>query len=117
MLNGKSYEINAKGVQPSLRKIDDGIALFGISKPETSFIPDVNLSISKENLDKMKNPNVFLIYYRRDFQKFYLESVNENKETFFIFVLLDHPHVLTTDTIIVSVQNYNFKIKTSQKYQ
>ena len=47
-------------------------------------------------------------------QKYYLESVNENKEHFFIFVLLSSPHILTQETVIVSVLNYNFKIKTSQ---
>ena len=47
-------------------------------------------------------------------QKYYLESISENKEHFFIFVLLSSPHILTTDTVIVSVLNYNFKIKTSQ---
>ena len=47
-------------------------------------------------------------------QKYYLESINENKEHLFIFVLLSTPHILTTETVIVSVLNYNFKIKTSQ---
>jgi pSer/pThr/pTyr-binding forkhead associated (FHA) protein len=47
-------------------------------------------------------------------QKYYLESVNENKEHFFIFVLLSSPHILTQETVIVSVLNYNFKIKTSE---
>ena len=62
----------------------------------------------------LNNPEAFLIYYRRDMQKYYLESISENKEHFFIFVLLSSPHILTTDTVIVSVLNYNFKIKTSQ---
>ena len=116
LLNGKAYEINAKGVTPSLRRINDGIAVFGVSKTESNSVPDVILNLTKESFDKLKNPNVFLIYYRRDYQKFYLESVNENKETFFIFVLLDRPHILTTETIVASVQNYNFKIKTSPRY-
>ena len=62
----------------------------------------------------LNNPEAFLIYYRRDMQKYYLESISENKEHFFIFVLLSSPHILTTETVIVSVLNYNFKIKTSQ---
>ena len=47
-------------------------------------------------------------------QKYYLESISENKEYFFIFVLLSSPHILTQETVIVSVLNYNFKIRTSE---
>ena len=111
-LNNQTYTINAKGIPNSERKAEDGIAIFGIKNIEENFTPDIILNIPKEMT--LNNPEAFLIYYRRDMQKYYLESISENKEHFFIFVLLSSPHILTTETVIVSVLNYNFKIKTSQ---
>lgn len=109
-----SYNINAKGIRPSLRNSEDGIALFGITNNKSpSYKPDVLLNIPIDKQQELSTPGIFLIYYRRDYQQFYLETVNENKEIYFIFVLLDQPHLLSNETIIVSVQNYNFKIQTA----
>jgi hypothetical protein len=79
----------------------------------SSYSPDVPLNLPEDIVSKLQNPNIFHIYYRRDFQKFYLESIWWNKEIFFIFVRLDKPHVISNE-IVVSVQNYNFKIKPNQ---
>lgn len=113
LLKSQQYIINAKGVSQSLRSEEDGIAMFGLNKKNLQFEPDVELNIPQDKQKIIKNPMIFLIYYRRDYQKFYLETVDENKEIFFIFVLLDHPHLISNDTIVVSVQNYNFKIQAS----
>lgn len=113
LLKSQEYIINAKGVRPSLRSQEDGIAMFGLNRQGSNVKPDVELIIPQDKQDLIKNPTIFMIYYRRDYQKFYLETVNENKENYFIFVLLDHPHLISSDTIVASVQNYNFKIQAS----
>lgn len=41
----------------------------------------------------MKEPTIFVIYFRRDTGKFYIKNIDENKEKYFIFVLLDQPQV------------------------
>ncbi len=40
------------------------------------------------------DPTVFIIYFRRDTGKYYIKTVDENKENFLIFVLLDTPYVI-----------------------
>lgn len=71
------------------------------------------MNLPEDKIQNIKNPKCFLIYYRRDLQKYYIESIAENKEIFFIFVLLSTPFLLTTETVIVSILNFNFKIKTN----
>ena len=113
-LTNKTIKLNAKGVNPnSANNRGDGITIFGIPKPDLSFNPDVTLNLPEDKIANIKNPKCFLIYYRRDLQKYYIESIAENKEIFFIFVLLSTPFLLTTETVIVSILNFNFKIKTN----
>jgi hypothetical protein len=65
---------------------------------------------------KLKSPHVFLIYYRSDLQKYYLDNVDENKEKYFIFVLLDQPYpVPIGEKILVSVLDYNFKLSVKKE--
>jgi hypothetical protein len=73
-------------------------------------VNDFILNIDKDTLENVKNAHIFLLYYRRDFQSYYLRNVNENKETFFIFVFIDKPLAITGENTIVSVLNYNFKL-------
>lgn len=42
----------------------------------------------------MKEPIIFVIYFRRDTGKYYIRTVDENKEKYLMFILLDSPHVL-----------------------
>lgn len=76
--------------------------------------PDVKLSVSEEKKSKMKKRTVFLIYYRRDLQKFFLEPVFDNKEIFFVFIKLINPFLLTTETNSFCVLSYIFKIKVNK---
>ena len=62
----------------------------------------------------MKKRTVFLIYYRRDLQKFFLEPVFDNKEVFFVFINLINPYLLTTETNSFCVLSYIFKIKVNK---
>jgi hypothetical protein len=43
--------------------------------------------------DKLTNPHIFTIYFRRDLYKYYLANIEENKDKFYLFVYLDKPHV------------------------
>ena len=74
-------------------------------------MPDVLLNIPEDKKKKIKKQNIFLIYYRKDLQKFFLEPVFDNKEVFFVFVKLLNPYLLTTESIAFCVLSYIFKIK------
>ena len=78
------------------------------------YVPDVLLNVPEDKKKKIKKQNVFLIYYRKDLQKFYLEPVFDNKEIFFVFVKLLNPLLLTTDSIAICVLSYIFKIKVNK---
>jgi hypothetical protein len=78
------------------------------------YIPDIALNISEEQKTKIKKQNIFLIYYRRDLQKFYLEPVFDNKEIFFVFVKLLSPLLITTESIAFCVLSYIFKIRVNK---
>ena len=108
----KTFTINAAGITPSLREAKDGISIFGVNLPDNKdYLPDVKLNISEEKKAKIKKQNIFLIYYRKDLQKFYLEPVFDNKEVFFVFVKLLNPYLLTTESIAFCVLSYIFKKK------
>ena len=72
------------------------------------------MNISDDKKSKIKKQNIFLIYYRKDLQKFYLEPVFDNKEVFDFFVKLLNPYLLTTDSIAFCVLSYIFKIKVNK---
>ena len=72
------------------------------------------MNVPEDKKKKIKKQNVFLIYYRKDLQKFYLEPVFDNKEIFFVFVKLLNPLLLTTDSIAICVLSYIFKIKVNK---
>jgi hypothetical protein len=98
-----------------LREAKDGISIFGVNLPDNKdYLPDVKLNISEEKKAKIKKQNIFLIYYRKDLQKFYLEPVFDNKEVFFVFVKLLNPYLLTTESIAFCVLSYIFKIKVNK---
>lgn len=78
------------------------------------YVPDVLLNVPEDKKKKIKKQNIFLIYYRKDLQKFYLEPVFDNKEIFFVFVKLLNPLLLTTDSIAICVLSYIFKIKVNK---
>ena len=76
--------------------------------------PDVILNIKEEQKKEIKKQNIFLIYYRKDLGKFYLEPVFDNKEIFFVFVKILNPLLLTTESIAFCVLSYVFKIKVNK---
>ena len=65
----------------------------------------------EEKVKKIKKQNIFLIYYRKDLEKFFLEPVFDNKEVFYVFVKIINPYLLTTETVAFCVLSYIFKIK------
>ena len=69
------------------------------------------MNLPEEKIKKIKKQNIFLIYYRKDLQKFFLEPVFDNKEVFFVFVKMLNPYLLTSETIAFCVLSYIFKIK------
>ena len=112
IFSNQSFVINARGITPSLRKGQDGISIFGVNFPDNKeYLPDVRLNLPEEKIQKIKKQNIFLIYYRKDLQKFFLEPVFDNKEVFFVFVKMINPYLLTTETVAFCVLSYIFKIK------
>lgn len=76
-----------------------------------AYFNDFILNIDSSYSPKLKSPHVFLIYYRSDLQKYYIDNVDENKEKYFIFVLLEHPYpVPVGEKILVAVLDFNFKL-------
>ena len=69
------------------------------------------MNLPEEKIKKIKKQNIFLIYYRKDLQKFFLEPVFDNKEVFFVFVKMLNPYLLTSETVAFCVLSYIFKIK------
>jgi hypothetical protein len=108
MFDGKEVIINAKGlVSGGLRKKDDGLVFFGFVEKEKDEV--VNDFLLKEQVKESKpvlfrtktyNPDdsnhntssLFLVYYRRDNQKYYLKPLDKN-ESSYCFVNLSFPYV------------------------
>lgn len=108
MFNGKEIVINAKGlVTGGLRKKEDGLVFFGFNEKEKDEI--VNDFILKEQIKESKpvlfrtktynpedknqtNSSLFLVYYRRDNQKYYLKPLDKT-ESSYCFVNLSFPYV------------------------
>jgi hypothetical protein len=95
-LNKNCIEITAKGLKNGIRHSDDGITFFGL---EHKYVKD-DLTIDfylnfneKEYLSNVKNPIVFFIYFRRDLEKYYIRSIKEHNEKFYIFALIDKFYV------------------------
>lgn len=76
---------------------------------------DVLVNIEKEQAASLKNNDIFLIYYRQDLKKFFIETIKENVEIFFIFIHLNKPQMITNEVQVFSVMNYVFKIKADKK--
>ena len=74
----------------------------------------MKLNLPEEKIKKIKKQNIFLIYYRKDLQKFYLEPVFDNKEVFFVFVKIINPYILSTETVAFCVLSYIFKVKVNK---
>jgi hypothetical protein len=82
------------------------------------YLNDFILNIDQSYSPKLNNPHVFLIYYRSDLQKYYLDNVDENNQKYFIFVLLDKPYTVPIgEKILVSVLDYNFKLSVNKEYK
>ena len=95
-----------------MRKGKDGISIFGVNLLNNKdYLPDVRLNIPEEKIKKIRKQNIFLIYYRKDLQKFFLEPVFDNKEVFFVFVKIMNPYLLTTESVAFCVLSYIFKIR------
>lgn len=95
-----------------MRKGKDGISIFGVNLLNNKdYLPDVRLNIPEEKIKKIRKQNIFLIYYRKDLQKFFLEPVFDNKEVFFVFVKIMNPYLLTTELVAFCVLSYIFKIR------
>lgn len=104
--------MNARGVIPSLRGGKDGISIFGVNTPDNKeYVPDVLLNVPEEKKKKLKQQNIFLIYYRKDKLKFFLEPVFDNKEVFVVFIKMMNPYQLTTETVVFCILSYIFKIR------
>lgn len=54
------------------------------------------MNVDQQYSPNISSPHLFLVYYRRDFGNFYLRNVDENKEKYFIFILVEKPHVNIT---------------------
>jgi hypothetical protein len=113
-MNKNTLKINAKGLENGLREKEDGIAYFGNnSKDENSnYLNDFILNLEDP---KLPNPHLFLIYFRRDLGKYYLENIEENKEKYFIFIHLEKPHMINCDKTLVAILNYHFKFSIDSK--
>ena len=69
----------------------------------------------QEKIKNIKKQNIFLIYYRKDLQKFFLEPVFDNKEIFFVFVKIINPYLLAKESVAFCVLSYIFKIKVNSE--
>ena len=131
MFNGKKLKITAKGLEGGLTNTNDGIAFFGTSDKKNvnnyklnfkkilkgNYINDLILNLDMNYFPEMKEPVIFAIYFRRDTGKYYIRTVDENKEKYLIFILLDTPYVkyfhkiqcLQGDNNLFSIFDYNFR--------
>lgn len=74
------------------------------------------LNIDNTYSPTISNPHILVIYYRRDLQKFYLDNFDENREKYFIFVLLEQLHTINEgEDVLISVLDYNFKLSIDKK--
>ncbi len=107
MFDGKEVVINAKGlVSGGLRNKEDGLVFFGfVDKDKNEVVNDFLLKEqvkeSKPVLfrtktynpdDNLSSSSLFLVYYRRDNQKYYLKPLDKN-ESSYCFVNLSFPYV------------------------
>lgn len=90
--------------------------MFGVVLPgHKEYVPDVKLNVPEDKLKNIKKQNIFLIYYRRDQQKFFLEPVFDNKEVYYVFIKQNTPYLLTKETVAFCVHSYIFKIRVNIK--
>jgi hypothetical protein len=78
---------------------------------------DYILNLDGCDTSKLLNSHIFVVYYRRDLENFYLDNFDENKEKYFIFILLDSVYPIFEDEdVLISVLDYNFKLKIDKTY-
>lgn len=97
--NMKKIVIDAKGVQLLNRKHENGIVFFG-EEGENDIVLNLKDKVYKESC-------IFMVYYRRDLEKYYIK-MNEISNHFFCFANLVEPLKLFSGCVI-SLFNFNFK--------
>ena len=95
-----------------MRKKNDGLVFFRFKShnEKGEIINDViveNTEIEKDSDEKSQNLSLFVIYYRRDNENYYIKSLSQN-EKYFSFINLIFGYQISNG-IVVSVQNFSFK--------
>lgn len=77
---------------------------------------DFILNIDPNYSNNLQNPHIFVIYYKRDNQNFYMKNFDENKEKYFMFVSMEEAHPINEhESFLFSVLDYNFKLSVDEK--
>ncbi len=112
LLKDTEININAKGLVSETYKRQNGIVLFGDNKQdeEGKMINDAFLNLSDK---EHKQSTIFMIYYRRDSEKYFIKMVEKSKN-FFCFAKLCEPLRIRTGHII-SVFHFNLKFTINEE--
>lgn len=112
LLKDNEININAKGLLSESYKRQNGIVLFGDDKKDEDgkMINDAFLNISDK---EHKESTIFMIYYRRDSEKYFIKMVEKSKN-FFCFAKLCEPLKIRTGHII-SVFHFNLKFTINEE--
>lgn len=104
--------INAKGLVSDSYRKENGMVLFGDNSmsSENNHINDVILNL---NGKKHKDHTIFMVYYRRDIEEYFIKMI-EKSDNFFCFASLCSPLKLHTGYVI-SVFNFNFKFTINEE--
>ena len=87
---GKTVLINAKGMVGGLRKKENGLVYFG-NKSHNENNEIINDFVIETSI-QYEGDSLFLIYYRRDYEEYYLKKEVKSEKAY-CFAKLDFPYV------------------------
>ncbi len=101
-LKNNKLKINAAGLTTGLRKARDGVAFFGKNKKEIINDFDLNLEGGEHG------PHSFIIYYRKDVNKFFLKCYRDKIHTGQIHIKIDSntEYVINKKEIVLLSETY-----------
>lgn len=115
ILGSKKLEINASGLVGACRGLKDGVTFFGTQiKLDDKIVNDFLLNINNVNLNEI-GTYVFIIYYRKETNKYCLRACKDksNTKNTMLLIKLTNEYILNFREVI-SIGDVYLKIITNE---
>ena len=100
-------KLNAKGLV-DFKCRGNGLVLFGDDSKDANDTPINDFVLNLKNKKDTVSTTVFMIYYRRDLEEYFIQMNTKLGNDYFCFASLVYPLAIKNG-MIISVFNYNFK--------